>query len=246
MLRGRGIDYQVNPLYNAVTMNRKKLCVIIPALNEESTIGLVIDEIPKQPLERLGYLVQVLVVDNGSIDRTGQIAKEKGAEVMVEPRRGKGNAMRTALETVKADFIFMVDADLTYPTSNIPDMLDIFLQGYAVVIGSRLKGKREKGAISRLNMVGNRLLTLMARILYRIKISDLCTGFWGLRGDIIKDLKLSASGFDFEVVLYTQCAKKGYLIGEVPIHYRRRPSPTKLNSLKDGLKIGWKLITERF
>jgi len=81
------------------------------------------------------------------------------------------------------------------------------------------KRTRER-AVGGLNIVGNLLLTLMANVLYRSKISDLCTGFWGLGGDMIKDLKLSASDFDFEVDLFTQCAKNSYAIGEVPIHYR--------------------------
>lgn len=97
-----------------------------------------------------------------------------------------------------------------------------------------------------MNTTGNQLLTLMANTLYRSKTSDLCTGLWGFKGEVIKGLKLSADGFDFEAELFTQVAKNGYRIGEVPIHYRRRHNEAKLNSLKDGLKIGWKLITERF
>jgi dolichol-phosphate mannosyltransferase len=227
-------------------MSQFKVCIILPALNEEETIGSVIDEIPGQALKDAGYVVQVLVVDNGSTDKTGRVAKARGAEVIVEPRKGKGRAVRTALETVDADFIFMLDADYTYPTTYIPDMLDILQHDYAVVIGSRLKGKRDKGAMNRLNTTGNQLLTLMANTLYRSKTSDLCTGLWGFKGEVIKGLKLSADGFDFEAELFTQVAKNGYRIGEVPIHYRRRHNEAKLNSLKDGLKIGWKLITERF
>jgi len=227
-------------------MKESNICVILPALNEESAIGKVIDEIPRQALESAGYQVDVLVVDGDSSDRTRQIAQEKGARVIIEARRGKGRAMRTALESLKADFIFVLDADFTYPATYIPEMLDILRQDYPVVIGSRLRGRWEKGAIGLLNLVGNYLLTLIANILYRTRISDLCTGYWGLRGKIIKDLELQANGFDFEAELFTQLAKKGYPIAEVPIYYRCREGKAKLSGLKDGIKIGWRLIARRF
>lgn len=227
-------------------VNRAKVCIILPALNEAETIGKVIDEIPQQDLEQAGYSVEVLVVDNGSTDQTAQIAQEKGATVITETRRGKGRAVRTAFEQVNADFVFMLDSDYTYPATYIPDMLKLLEQGYSVVIGSRLKGKREKGAISSLNIIGNHLLTLMANILYQARISDVCTGYWGFKGEVIPKLNLSATGFNLEAELFSQIAKNGYHIGEVPIHYRRRSSTSKLHSIKAGLSIGQTLITRRF
>jgi len=227
-------------------MSSKNLYIILPTLNEEETIGRVIDEIPRDILEDKGYLVKVLVVDGNSTDLTRQIARERGAEVIIEPRKGKGRAMRTAFEQIKADFVFMLDADYTYPAAYIPDMLDMLQQGYDVVIGSRLKGERQKGSMSRLNVIGNHLLTLMADVLYLRRISDLCTGCWGFRGEVIHRLHLTADGFNFEAELFTQIVKNGCSIGEIPILYRRRPTPAKLSSIKDGLNIGWTLITRRF
>jgi len=227
-------------------MNKGKISIILPALNEAETIGKVIDEIPRETLVQDGYRIEVLVVDNGSTDQTAQIAREKGATVIIEPRRGKGRAVRTAFEQVSADFVFMLDSDYTYPATYIPDMLKLLNQGYFVVIGSRLKGQREKGAISRLNIIGNHLLTLMANILYRAKISDLCTGYWGFRGEVIPGLNLSTTGFNLEAELFSQVARKGYRIGEVPINYRRRSSPSKLHSIKAGLSIARTLLARRF
>ena len=223
-----------------------KVCIIIPTINEAKTVGRVIDEIPRQALEQAGYHVEVMVIDGGSTDGTIQIAEEKGARVVVERRRGKGRGMRTALDMTQAEFMFMLDGDYTYPPSYIVEMLALLRDTYPVVIGSRLRGKIEKGGMSLLNVIGNHLLTLIANILYGTRLSDLCTGYWGLRGEVIPNLNLLADGFEFEAELFSQIAKKGYRIGEVPIYYRRRQTPAKLRSLRDGLKIGWALITRRF
>jgi glycosyltransferase involved in cell wall biosynthesis len=226
-------------------VNQPKILIILPTLNEEQTIGKVIDEIPRPALEQAGYAVQVLVVDGNSTDRTREIAQQKGASAIVERRKGKGIAVTKVLSSVDADFIFMLDADYTYPAGYIPDMLKLLTNHHAV-IGSRLKGRREKGAMSRLNLVGNHLLSLLATVLYQRKISDICTGFWGFRGEVVKNLNLRATAFDLEAELFSQLARKGYSITELTIDYRRRASPPKLRSLRDGTRIGWALITRRF
>ena len=227
-------------------LSKPKVCVILPALNEESTIGKVIEEIPLRSLEEDGYEVEVIVIDNDSQDQTRQVAQSKGARVIHEPKRGKGIAVRTGLASIKADFVFMLDADFTYPATYIRDMLKVLSQDHSVVIGSRLRGEREKGAMKQLNLFGNILLSLMASVLYKTKISDLCTGYWGMRGEIIPKLKLLADGFQLEAELFTQLAKKGYRIAEVPIYYRRREGITKLNAIGHGIKIGRMLLARRF
>jgi dolichol-phosphate mannosyltransferase len=105
------------------------------------------------------------------------------------------------------------------------------------VVWFEVEGGREKGAIKPLNFVGNILLTMLANILYRSDISDLCTGCWGMRGEIVPTLNLSANGFQFEADLYSQIARRHYRIGEVPIFYRRRPTRPKLGSFRDGARI---------
>ena len=227
-------------------MPSKTVSIIIPALNEEDTVGKVIDEIPKEDLQRKGYRVEILVIDNNSTDRTAEIAREKGAKVIVEPAKGKGRAIRKAFKSVGGDFIFMLDADYTYPATYIPIMLKVLQERRDVVIGSRLKGQMREGAMSKMNLVGNRLLAFMASTLYRTKISDLCTGYWGLTRRVISDLELDATGFDLEANMFVEITKRGYKIAEVPIYYRRRMSPAKLSALKDGLRIGWTLVTKRF
>ena len=233
-------------MYTEGTMGQQRVCVILPALNEAETIGKVINEIPREQLETSGYLVRIVVIDNGSTDDTAVIARDTGAEIIVEPRRGKGKAMIAGFGACDADYIFMIDADYTYPATYIPVMLDLLHDGFHVVIGSRLKGTIEKGAMSRLNRVGNSLLTMMANILYRGKTSDLCTGLWGFRGEVLKGLTLSAGGFDLEADLFIQLSRGGHSMGDVPITYRRRPTRQKLQSIRDGLRIGWKLLKGRF
>ncbi len=224
----------------------KTVSIIIPTLNEAETIGKVIDEIPRENIERRGYQVEILVVDHDSTDKTREIAAEKGAKVIVELARGKGRAIRTAFKAASGDFIFMLDADYTYPANYISKMLEVLREGDDVVIGSRLRGQIGAGAMSKLNVVGNHLLAFMASTLYRTRISDLCTGYWGLTKEVVNTLELNATGFELEAEMFVELAKKGYKIAEVPIYYRRRVSPSKLNSLRDGFRIGRTLIRKRF
>ena len=224
----------------------KEICVILPALNEEDTIGLVIDEIPAKEMEEKGYRTTILVVNNGSTDRTGHVAIERGARVIEEPRRGKGMAIRAGFEEAQCDYLFMLDSDFTYPAIHIPAMLEILEGGCDVVLGSRLKGRIEAGAMTTLNRVGNHLLALITNLLYGTRISDPCTGCWGFRGEVVRSLKLEARGFDIEVNMLTEIARNGYRVTEVPIGYRKRKTRPKLNSLRDGFRIGKMLVRRRF
>ena len=224
----------------------KEVCIILPALNEEESIGKVIDEIPQEEINRRGYKQRVIVIDNGSIDKTGEISRGKGAEVILEPLRGKGRALRTAFKHCSGDFIFIIDSDYTYPATHIPEMLEKLENGYDVVMGSRLKGKMSRGAMSKLNKLGNRLLALMTNVLYGTSISDPCTGCWGMKGEVVKSLELDAVGFEIEVDMLAQIARDGHKITEIPIEYRRRETPPKLRSLRDGFRIGRMLLRKRF
>ena len=219
---------------------------MLPALNEEQTVGKLIKEIPLKILEDKGYTVELVVIDNNSTDNTRAAAEQNGATVIFEPRRGKGNAIKTALRAIEADFIFMLDADYTYPPIYIAEMIEALKQN-DVIIGSRLKGKREKGAFTWLNFTGNVLLSLLATIMYQRRISDVCTGYWGFKAAVVKNLCLEhVSGFELEATIFTQIARKGYSLAEIPIYYRRRTGgPPKLKLMRDGLIIALTLIKGR-
>ena len=230
-------------------MPTRKISVILPALDEEKTIGPVIDSIPVDRLRAAGYAVDITVVDGHSKDMTSVIAKQRGARLLVQHGHGKGDAVKSAFEEFDGDYLFMMDADFTYPCERIPDMLQ-FLENdvYDVVMGSRLSGSIQPGAMSRLNYLGNLVLTETANVLYPAErpITDVCTGMWGFDRDTIEHLAaLKATNFEIEAEIYAKCVRGGYRVGEIPIQYLRRQSPAKLNSLKDGTKIFWRLLKER-
>ena len=213
------------------------VAVVIPTLNEERSISAVIEDVPVNDLRKNEFKTAVYVIDGRSVDHTRDIAVQKGAQVVTEQRRGKGVALQTAFRTVDADYVIVVDGDNTYPISVASEMLRL-LQRYDVVIGSRLKGTIEPGAMTTLNMLGNTLLTLLARALFSVNITDVCTGLWGFRGDAIRRLELKAQGFEIEADMYSECARKGLSIAEIPIHYRARADHAKLAAIRDGLRIG--------
>jgi dolichol-phosphate mannosyltransferase len=213
------------------------VAIIIPTLNEERSIGKVIDDVPVVDLLTNGLKTVVYVIDGQSTDNTRQIAVDKGAQIILEERKGKGVAIQTAFKSVIADYVIMVDGDDTYPIELATEMTRL-LKTNDVVIGSRLKGTIEPGAMTKLNVVGNTLLSLLARMLFGSHISDVCTGFWGFRSDTVRRLGLVAQGFDLEADMFAECVIKGYSITEIPIAYRARQDRPKLSSINDGLKIG--------
>jgi len=220
---------------------KAKVAVLIPTLNEEATIGCVIDRIPVDQLSSEGYDAVVYVIDGDSEDATQQRALERGAKILPVKQPGKGAAMQHAFASINADYFIMIDGDNTYPPERITDFVRL-LETYDVVLGSRLKGRIEEGAMTRTNILGNRALTLMARILFRKTITDLCTGFWGYRGRVIDDMALVAQGFEIEADMFVECARHGFKIGELAIDYSKRVDQPKLSSISDGLKIGLFLL----
>jgi dolichol-phosphate mannosyltransferase len=229
-------------------MARDSVTVLLPALDEEATIGPVIDSIPIGYLAGQGYDVDIVVVDGHSSDRTKEIAVQKGARVLMQEGFGKGDALRAAFADCDGEYLFMMDADSTYPPRHILEMLPLLeSDSCEVVMGSRFRGNMLPGSMSRFNHVGNRVLTTIANVLFSppSPTTDLCTGMWGFQGRIVKELALVSRGFDIEAEIYAKCVKKGIRITEIPIEYRKRITPPKLSSLRDGLRIWGRLVSER-
>jgi len=210
-----------------------KVTIVIPTLNEEESIGEVVERFRK-----LGY-DDILVIDGNSTDRTREIAKEKGARVVVQSGKGKGQAIVEAFQIVNSDVLVLIDGDGTYLPEDVEKLLEPIRRGVADhVIGNRLVNF-ERGAFTRLNLVGNKILNALFRFIYGVELNDILSGYRALRKEVYKSVDLKKHGFEIETELTVETLAKGFRIVEVPIHYRRRVGKTKLNPLKDGFKIGW-------
>ena len=230
-----------------------ELVILLPAKNEEEGLGEVIDRIPKKAIEEMGYEPRVVVVDGNSTDSTCDIALEKGAELIHQrSSAGKGSGVREALAAIygstvdeSGGLLVMMDADATYSPEDLPRFIEE-LQNYEVVWGSRLRGKIEKHAMSKTNLLGNRLLSLAASVVFLKKTSDLCTGYWGFRSYAITKLPLSADGFNLEADLFGSVVKSGNKCKEIPIDYSHREGQSSLKWYRDGPRILMMILRNRF
>ncbi len=216
-----------------------KVAVLLPTLNEEENIERVIREI-RSVLPQ----AEIVVVDGLSKDRTVEIARKMGATLLFETQKGKAVAVKKAFREVDADYLLMIDADLTYPIKDLPLFLEK-LKDYDVVMGSRFKGSMEKGSMSFINGIGNRIICGFASVLYLKPVSDICTGMWGFRKSAYKSIEITSQTFELECNMFAQAAKKKMSILEVPIDYSRRGGYSKVQ-LIDGVKDCILLLKERF
>src|SRR5258706_2638480 len=159
----------------------KKITVVIPALNEEQGIGLVLKEIPVSKLMNMGYETEVIVIDNGSKDKTRYIAREHGATVIIQPIRGYGNAYKTGFANAAGDIIATGDADLTYPFEDLPEILEkMEKEELDFISTNRLKYVNPE-VMTPSHIFGNRLLTAITKILFHLPFVDYQTGLWIFR-----------------------------------------------------------------
>ena len=211
------------------------LSFLIPAYNEEESIGPLLKNI-----KTLYPDSKISVIDNNSNDKTAEIASNIGAEVIFEKKQGKAHAMRTGFENSDSKYVIMLDADNTYDPIDAIKLVEPLKKGEVdLVLGSRMKGNIEKGAISTKNIIGNHILSLIASLLYH-PVSDVCTGYWAFNSkliDFIRDVGLDCSGFEMEAELFAKISKYKFKITEIPISYKKRSDEPKLNSFSDGFKI---------
>ncbi|HEX77679.1 MAG TPA: glycosyltransferase family 2 protein [Dehalococcoidia bacterium] len=219
-------------------MTANKITIIIPALNEEDGIERTISAIPRPELEGMGYKVQILVVDGGSEDSTRERAIKAGAEVIIEPRRGYGRAYKTGFAHAEGDIIATADADGTYPVEDIPSLVKTLKEENLDFLTTNRFAFMEKGAMSFRNKIGNTILYLAMRILFRLKMRDPESGMWVFKKNILGKAKLGSDTWPLshelkiEACYFNKCRWK-----EVPIQYKRRFGKTKL--LGSGWKVGF-------
>lgn len=217
-----------------MSMEKSNVCILIPTLNEERTIGDIIKE-----FQELGY-TNILVIDGHSTDRTVKIAEDLGARVIVQSEKGKGQAIQQAFSIIEDDVTVMIDGDGTYLPSEVECLLEPIYRGDADhVIGNRLADYKP-GAFTRLNMFGNKVLNKAFGIGYGRWLEDILSGYRAFTKDAIKEMDLNKLGFETEAEMTIESVKKDFRISEVPITYRPRPSGVraKLAPLRDGIKIG--------
>ena len=219
--------------------DRADVCVLLPTLNEAETIGDVVDGFRAEGFEN------VLVVDGDSEDDTRSIAEDHGARVMVQSGRGKGQAVREAVERIDAPHVLMADGDVTYLPADSEAMLEPLFEGRADhVIGNRF-ADMEQGAMTRLNAVGNRLINRLFALIHGRDLSDILSGYQAFTRSSFERFRLDADGFGIETELAVECVRQGIETEVVPIRYESRPgsSETNLSPFRDGGRIVLTLYT---
>jgi glycosyltransferase involved in cell wall biosynthesis len=211
-----------------------RVSFLVPAYNEASTIVAVLDAVWALQLDK-----QVVVVDDGSTDGTGDLVEQwragKDALVLVrQQNRGKGAAVRAAIPHMDGDIAVIQDADLEYDPADVPALIEPIERGVAdVVFGSRLSGGRPQRAYLFWHLVGNRFLSLLTNVLYNTTLSDMETGYKAFRGEVLRSLDLRQDGFGIEPEITAKVCKRKLRVYELPIAYYGR-------TYAEGKKITWR------
>jgi dolichol-phosphate mannosyltransferase len=191
-----------------------------------------------------------MVVDGKSVDRTIEIAKNLGADVLLQDGKGKGDAMMQGFRelTSKVPYIVFTDADYTYPAGYVPQMLEILDTNPEVgmVIGNRFKGVvNTSKSLTNPFYVGNRLLAFAQHVMNGVKLEDPLSGLRVVRSTVLDGWKPKSKGFDVEAEMNALVGRRGYKIVEIPIDYRSRLGEKKLK-LRHGLGIMKRIVAESF
>jgi glycosyltransferase involved in cell wall biosynthesis len=226
-----------------------RLSIIMPVYNEQDTLREILTQVRAVALPDVEK--EILVVDDGSADGSREIladeAKAGDLRVFYHPQnRGKGSAVRTAIEEATGDILLIQDADLEYDPRDYPTLIQPIIEGrVAVVYGSRFLGPRK--AMLFWHMLGNKFLTLTTNILYNTILSDMETCYKCFRADVIKDIPLRSRRFEFEPEITAKVLKRGHRIFEVPItYYGREYHEGKKITWRDAPLAFWTLIKYRF
>jgi glycosyltransferase involved in cell wall biosynthesis len=222
----------------------KRLSVVVPVYNEEGTVAPLLDRVAAAPLPLPLTEIELVVVDDGSTDGTGEALagwrpepRDDGVRVLFErlahrSNRGKGAALRTGFARTGGDVVLVQDADLEYDPVEYPNLLRPILDGHAdVVYGSRFLGGPHR-VLFFWHYVGNKLLTLVSNMFTDLNLTDVETCYKVFLGDVVRSLELRSDRFGIEPELTARLARRGCRIYEVPISYHGR-------TYAEGKKIGW-------
>jgi glycosyltransferase involved in cell wall biosynthesis len=219
-----------------------RIDVVIPAFNEESSLPLVLESIPRPPVER------IVVVDNSSTDGTAEVARRGGAITVAEPRPGYGSACLRGLAYLRAhqppDVVVFLDADFSDHPEELPRVVAPILRGEAdLVIGSRALGRREPGALMPQQRAGNLIACQMIRLLYGHRYTDLGP-FRAIRWASLEALEMSDPDFGWTAEMQVKALRHRLRVVEVPVDYRRRVGVSKITgTVKGTVMAGYKILS---
>lgn len=196
---------------------KKLVSVIMPAKDEEASIGLVLKDLNKIIEKTKEYDFEVIVVDDKSKDETGSIAEIYGAKVIRnEGKSGKGKAMSLGFKHANGDYIVMLDADYSHRPEDIPNHLRKLEEGYGLVIGSRYLGGSEE--YNKIRSFGNFVLTAVFSAIFGTKLTDALNGFKALKRNIIDHYEYKSKDFEIEIELIANALRDKEKVGEIPSH----------------------------
>ena len=235
---------------NSIEDSPTNVFVIIPMLNEQESIGLVLDDLPP--------VAEVIVVDNGSTDQGATVASEKGATVIREPQKGYGKACLTGIDHIakkvtdaESTIVVFIDGDYSDHPDELPLLVEkIVGEEFDFVIGSRATGNREKGAMHFQALFGNWLACTLMRLFWGAKFTDLGP-FRAIRYESLMALEMQDQNFGWTIEMQIKAVQNGLKITEVPVSYRRRIGVSKISgtvsgTIRAGYKILWTIFRYRF
>ena len=209
-----------------------RVSVVIPCLDEAETIAECVTT-ARSVLDESHLDGEVIVVDNGSSDGSGELARAAGATVIGEPRRGYGSAYLAGLAAARGDYIVMIDADLTYDFREIPSFVKELENGAELVVGNRMGGL-QPGAMPWLSRIGNPILTGFLNALHRTKIRDAHCGMRAVRRSVLPVLNLRTVGMEFASEMVIRATRENLDVRELPIELHPRVGESKLSPFRDG------------
>jgi len=215
------------------TQLSKSISVVIPTLNEQDGIKLTIDSIPKDKLAELGYDLEILVIDGNSTDLTRKIANGMGSKIILEKRKGYGRAYKTGFSEAKGDIIVTLDADGTYPAELIPEYISYLNEKKLDFITVNRFSKMEDNAMLISHRIGNKVLSLVASLLYSIEVKDSQSGMWIMSKTFADAINLISDDFSFSEEIKI-VAFRFFKAIELEGKYYKRTGKQKLETFNDG------------